>query len=38
MRKVIELVHKITSWDLFFELVAILILAVVGVVAYLAST
>lgn len=37
MRKVMELVNKITSWDLFFELITVLVLLVAGVIAYLAA-
>ena len=37
MRKLMELVHKFTSWDLFFELIALLALVVIGVVAYCTS-
>ena len=37
MGRLMRLLHKITGWDLFLELVALCVLAIIGVIAYLVA-
>ena len=34
MGRMMELLHKVTGWDLFLEFIALLVLAAIGVIAY----
>jgi hypothetical protein len=37
MGRMMQLLHKVTGWDLFLELIALLALAAIGVIAYLVA-